>query len=176
MILLMLVEDHAAFRDSLALLLGREPDLEVVVRAGSLAEARGALGGSFDVAVVDLGLCLTHETCCNYHAMIGERKVLALPRVSKTKKEAPREKASAPAQPSSSMAGAGVPEVSQAEDRHTETAARIVELERIKTSLEKALGHAQKAYPPRGARRIELLIHAALRETDVQIQNLMSLP
>jgi hypothetical protein len=120
--------------------------------------------------------CLTHEFGCNYHSIAGERKVLALPRVKKTKKEAPREKASAPAHPRSSLAAAGVLEVSQAEDRHAEIAARLVELERIKTSLEEALGHAQKAYPPRGARRIELLIHAALRETDVQIQNLMSLP
>jgi hypothetical protein len=74
------------------------------------------------------------------------------------------------------MVGAGVPEVCEAEDRQAETAARLLTLENIETSLEEALGHAQKAYPPRGARRIELLIHAALRETDVQIQNLMSLP
>ena len=52
----LLVEDHAAFREALAFLLGREPDIEVVAQAGSLAEARGALGGSLDVAVVDLGL------------------------------------------------------------------------------------------------------------------------
>jgi DNA-binding NarL/FixJ family response regulator len=53
----LLVEDHAAFREALAYLLGREPDLEVVAQAGSLAEARGALpDGNFDVAVVDLGL------------------------------------------------------------------------------------------------------------------------
>ena len=74
------------------------------------------------------------------------------------------------------MVGAGVPEVCEAEDSQAEIAARLLTLENIETSLEEALGHAQKAYPPRGARRIELLIHAALRETDVQIQNLMSLP
>jgi hypothetical protein len=62
--------------------------------------------------------------------------------------------------------------VSQTENRQTEAAARIAELEKIKTSLEEALHHAQRAYPPRGARRIELLIHAALRETNVQIENL----
>lgn len=54
---IMLVEDQADFRDLLALLLGREPDLEVVAQAGSLAEARGhAATLRFDVAVLDLGL------------------------------------------------------------------------------------------------------------------------
>jgi DNA-binding NarL/FixJ family response regulator len=52
----LLVEDHAAFREALAFLLGGEPDIEVVAQAGSLAEARAALGGRPDVAVVDLGL------------------------------------------------------------------------------------------------------------------------
>jgi hypothetical protein len=66
--------------------------------------------------------------------------------------------------------------VSQAEDRRAAIAARIVELENIKTSLQEALGHARRAYPPRGARRIKLLIHAALRETNIQIENLRSLP
>jgi hypothetical protein len=64
--------------------------------------------------------------------------------------------------------------VSQAEHRQPETAARIAELENVRTSLQEALGHAQRAYPPRGARRIELLIHAALRETNVQIEYLKS--
>ena len=53
---ILLVEDHALFRSTLALLLGHEPELEVVAQAGSLAEAREALDGLFDVAVVDLGL------------------------------------------------------------------------------------------------------------------------
>ena len=66
--------------------------------------------------------------------------------------------------------------MSQAKDKGAETAARIAELENIKTSLEEALGRAQRAYPPRGARRIELLIHAALRETNLQIENLQSRP
>lgn len=54
----MLVEDHLAFRHALAYLLGREPDLEVVAQAGSLAEAREALPveGALDVAVLDLVL------------------------------------------------------------------------------------------------------------------------
>ena len=52
----MLVEDHIAFRQSLALLLSREPDLEVVAQAGSLAEARELLNSRLDVAVLDLSL------------------------------------------------------------------------------------------------------------------------
>jgi two-component system response regulator DesR len=52
----LLVEVHAAFRGALAFLLGGEPDMEVVAQAGSLAEAREALDGTLDVAVVDLGL------------------------------------------------------------------------------------------------------------------------
>jgi DNA-binding NarL/FixJ family response regulator len=52
----MLVEDHAAFRQSLAALLSQEPDLEVVAQAGSLAEARQMLDTPLDVAVLDLSL------------------------------------------------------------------------------------------------------------------------
>jgi DNA-binding NarL/FixJ family response regulator len=53
----MLVEDHTAFRQTLAFLLCHEPDLEVVAQAGSLAEARGTLAeGRLDVAVLDLVL------------------------------------------------------------------------------------------------------------------------
>jgi len=52
----MLVEDHAAFRQSLAALLSQEPDIEVVVQAGSLAQARQMLDTPLDVAVLDLRL------------------------------------------------------------------------------------------------------------------------
>jgi DNA-binding NarL/FixJ family response regulator len=52
----MLVEDHIAFRQALALLLSREPDLEVVAQAGSLAQARQMLDTRLDVAVLDLSL------------------------------------------------------------------------------------------------------------------------
>src|SRR5215216_6944268 len=52
----MLVEDHAALRQSLASLLSREPDLEVVAQAGSLSEARQMLDTPLDVAVLDLSL------------------------------------------------------------------------------------------------------------------------
>ena len=54
----MLVEDHAAFRQALAFLLEHEEsDIEVVAQAGSLAGARDALlDGRLDVAVLDLVL------------------------------------------------------------------------------------------------------------------------
>ena len=55
----MLVEDHAAFRQALASVLESEQGLEVVAQAGSLAAARealegGGLGGRLDVALLDL--------------------------------------------------------------------------------------------------------------------------
>ena len=60
MIRVLLVDDHASFRQPLAFVLGREPDVTVVAEAGSLAEARQALaaanGSGIDVAVVDLHL------------------------------------------------------------------------------------------------------------------------
>ena len=52
----MLVEDHLAFRQALAFMLMREPDLEVVAQAGSLAQAREMLDRRLDVAVLDLAL------------------------------------------------------------------------------------------------------------------------
>lgn len=54
----LLVEDHRAFSDSFAMLLGEEPDIEVVGRVGSASECRrfAASGEKFDVAVVDLYL------------------------------------------------------------------------------------------------------------------------
>ncbi len=51
----MLVEDHATFREPLAFMFDREPDFEVVAQAGSVAEARQNLSG-VDLAVVDLDL------------------------------------------------------------------------------------------------------------------------
>jgi DNA-binding NarL/FixJ family response regulator len=52
-----LLEDHAVFRRSLAFLLEREPHLEVVAEAGSLAEARQTTSKEWDeidIAIVDL--------------------------------------------------------------------------------------------------------------------------
>jgi len=53
----LLVEDHAAFGEALTTLLNMQPDLEVVGRAGSLAEGRAAAAlEEVDVAVVDVFL------------------------------------------------------------------------------------------------------------------------
>lgn len=55
-----LVEDHAMFREMFAFVLEREPGFEVVAQAGSLSEAREKIEdlgeGGVDVAVVDLHL------------------------------------------------------------------------------------------------------------------------
>ncbi len=51
----LLVDDHASFRQALAFMLDREPDITVVAQAGSVAEARPLLA-DVDVAVVDLDL------------------------------------------------------------------------------------------------------------------------
>ena len=51
----MIVDDHADFRDLWESLLGRQPDIEVLAQAGSLAEARAARF-ELDVAILDLGL------------------------------------------------------------------------------------------------------------------------
>ena len=50
------MEDHLSFRQSLAFLLSREPDLQVVAQAGSLSEARQMLDIPLEVAVLDLNL------------------------------------------------------------------------------------------------------------------------
>ena len=56
---MMLVDDHVSFRQPLAFMLEREPDLAVVAQADSLTEAREVLGNAelaIDVVVVDLEL------------------------------------------------------------------------------------------------------------------------
>lgn len=53
----LLVEDHAVFRQAMALVFGMDPNLTVVGEAGSLAEARQRLAGEgVDVAILDLEL------------------------------------------------------------------------------------------------------------------------
>jgi DNA-binding NarL/FixJ family response regulator len=51
----LLVDDHASFRQPLAFMLEREPDITVVAQGGTLAQARGLLHG-VDIAVIDLAL------------------------------------------------------------------------------------------------------------------------
>jgi len=51
----LLIEDHASFREALAFMLNREPDFEVVGEAGTAAGAQ-QIEADWDVAVVDLGL------------------------------------------------------------------------------------------------------------------------
>lgn len=54
---ILLVEDHASFRQTLAILFDREPEFEVVGQAGTLAGAREVLEEvEADMAVVDLSL------------------------------------------------------------------------------------------------------------------------
>src|SRR5215210_4925648 len=55
MIRVLLVDDRADIRRAMASLMDGQPDIEVVAQAGSLAEARGKLGG-IDVALLDRGL------------------------------------------------------------------------------------------------------------------------
>ena len=53
----MLVEDHADFRALMEVLLDKQPDIELLAQAGSLAEARDqAARFEFDVVILDLGL------------------------------------------------------------------------------------------------------------------------
>ena len=51
----LLVDDHATFREPLAFMFDREPEFEVVAQAGSLEESADLLEG-IDLAVVDLNL------------------------------------------------------------------------------------------------------------------------
>jgi two-component system, NarL family, response regulator DevR len=54
---LLLVEDHASFRQTLALVFDQQPDFEVVAQAGTLVEARRAMRGrEADLGIIDLGL------------------------------------------------------------------------------------------------------------------------
>ena len=56
---IVVVDDHDTFREPLAFMLEREPDLTVVARPRSLSEGRGVLEGTelaVDVALVDLNL------------------------------------------------------------------------------------------------------------------------
>lgn len=53
----MLVDDHASFRQAIAFILGRKASIDVVAQAGTLDEARQLLSEqAVDVAVVDFNL------------------------------------------------------------------------------------------------------------------------
>jgi len=53
----LLVEDHASFRQTLAFVFDQQPEFEVVAQAGTLAEARRTMAGSeADLGVIDLTL------------------------------------------------------------------------------------------------------------------------
>jgi two-component system, NarL family, response regulator DevR len=57
MLRLLLVEDHASFRQTLAFVFDQQPDFEVVAQAGSLGEARRVMRGrKADLGVIDLAL------------------------------------------------------------------------------------------------------------------------
>ena len=58
---LMIVDDHALFRESLARLLQAEPGFEVVAHCGSTAEAQRTLSASEEVDVILLDLDLGQE-------------------------------------------------------------------------------------------------------------------
>jgi DNA-binding NarL/FixJ family response regulator len=75
---ILLVEDHASFRQALAFMFEREPGFRVVGQAGSLAEARELNGKALEdveVAIVDLalpdgdGLDLIDEFCSRPRTM-----------------------------------------------------------------------------------------------------------
>jgi DNA-binding NarL/FixJ family response regulator len=54
---ILLVEDHASFRQTLAFVFDQQPEFEVVAQAGTLAEARREMDGSrADLGVIDLTL------------------------------------------------------------------------------------------------------------------------
>src|SRR5215207_9179676 len=54
---ILLVEDHASFRQTLAFVFDQHPEFEVAAQAGTLAEARRAMDGlEADLGVIDLTL------------------------------------------------------------------------------------------------------------------------
>src|SRR3954471_17973208 len=81
---ILLVSDHNAFREALAIRLDQEEDLEVAWQAGSVAEARNVHLNGVDVAVVEPflpdgdGMVLVREVCVanpNALALVLTRKL-----------------------------------------------------------------------------------------------------
>lgn len=57
MIQILIVDDHASFRDAMAFMLTHQGDITVTAQAGSLAEARAVLADiTVDIALIDLDL------------------------------------------------------------------------------------------------------------------------
>lgn len=76
---LMIVDDHAAFREPMAFLLDQEPGLRVVAQAGTLAEARTQVDAtSIDVAMVDLDLPDGFGTDLIHHLRRGSPRAAVL--------------------------------------------------------------------------------------------------
>ena len=75
----LLVDDHASFRELLSTILGLEVDITVKAEAGTIAEGARQLDG-IDVAIVDLGLPDGHgtELISKIHDSHPETKVLVL--------------------------------------------------------------------------------------------------
>ncbi len=82
----LLVDDHPSFRQALGFMLRREPGIDAVAQAGTLAEARGVLagsadgGGEIDVAVLDLDLPDGYgaDLIKDVHAACPDARVLIL--------------------------------------------------------------------------------------------------
>ena len=78
----LLVDDHPSFRQALAFMLRQQPGVDAVAQAGSLAEARGVLGGpeEIDVAVLDLDLPdgSGADLIKDVHAACSDARVLIL--------------------------------------------------------------------------------------------------
>ena len=78
----LLVDDHPSFRQALGFMLRREPGIDAVAQAGSLAEARGVLAGDeeVDMAVLDLDLPDGYgaDLIKDVHAACPDARVLIL--------------------------------------------------------------------------------------------------
>lgn len=82
LIRVLLVEDHSAFRQALALTFGLEPDLEIVGQARGLADVRATIStvSALDVVVLDLDLQDGHgfDLIPDIHAAYPSAHVLVL--------------------------------------------------------------------------------------------------
>jgi len=68
------VDDHPAFRDGIAALLAREPDIDVMALGGALAEARAIVDADDPPDVVILDVLLGEENGKRCWASAGDRR------------------------------------------------------------------------------------------------------